>query len=239
LIHGVGYDLTYWDRQIEALYPDFDVVAFDLPAHGRSTGGPQQCTFGELTAIVASLIRKSGKRPVHLVGISFGGMIAQATVLAYPELIRSLTLMGTAARFSEAGRGAMRARAEAIRTGGMPAVLQSSLERWFTPETIERRPDIIDRVSQTVLGDDPAVQATIWNLIANDFDVYHRLGEIRCPALVLVGDRDPSTPISAATELAQGISGAELQILPDASHMVTLELPDAVNAALRRFLTAN
>ena len=100
LIHGVGYDLTYWDRQIEALLPDFDVVAFDLPGHGRSGGGPQQCSFGRLSAIVAALIREIGSRPVHLVGISFGGMIAQTTTLAYPELIRSLSMMGYCRRLS-------------------------------------------------------------------------------------------------------------------------------------------
>ena len=238
LIHGVGYDLTYWDRQIEALLPDFDVVALDLPGHGRSGGGPPQYTFGRLCAIVATLIREIGSRPVHLVGISFGGMIAKTTTLAYPELIRSLSLMGTAADFPETARNAMRGRAETIRRGGMAAVLQSSLERWFTPETMERRPDIVDRVSQTFLGNDPAVQAKIWELIANDFDVRDRLGEIRCPALVLVGDRDSSTPISAASALASGIVHAELQILPAAAHMVTLESPNRVNAALRRFLAA-
>ena len=102
-----------------------------------------------------------------------------------------------------------------------------------------RRPDIIDRVSQTVLGNDPAVQAKIWELIANDFDVRSRLGEILCPALVLVGDRDPSTPVSAASELARGIAHAEMQIVPAAAHMVTIESPNHVNAALHQFLTAN
>ncbi len=239
LVHAVGYDLTYWDRQIEALLSKVDVVAFDLPGHGRSAGGPQECRFDRLSAIVAHLIRETGAHPVHLVGISFGGMVAQTTVLAYPELIRSLTLIGTAARFSDPVRAAMRARADTIRNGGMASVLQSSLERWFTPETMERRPDIIDRVSKTVLGDDPEVQAAIWDLIANDFDVHDRLGEIHCPTLVLVGERDPSTPISASAALAEGIAGAEIQILPATSHLATIESPNAVNAALLRFIAAH
>ena len=238
LIHAVGYDLTYWDRQIEALQSAYNVVAFDLPGHGRSAGGPKDWSFDQAETVVARLIKMVSGQPVHLVGISFGGMIAQATVLAKPELVRSLTLIGTAPTFTEPIRVAMRARAEATRKGGMEAVLQSSLERWFTPETRVRRPDLIDRVSKTILGDDPTVHAAIWEMISH-FDVQNRLGEIKCPTLVMVGERDPSTPPSAAIVLAQSIKGAQLVMLPHTSHMANLESPDAVNSEMKRFLSAN
>ncbi len=238
LIHPVGLDLTYWDRQIEALRSDYNVVAFDLPGHGRSSGEPQDWSFDMAARTVAELIDSIESGPVHLAGISFGGMIAQATVLARPELVRSLVLIGTASTFSEPVRAGMRLRAETVRSGGMEAVLPSSLERWFTPDTMAARPDLIDRVSKTVLADDPAIHAAIWDIIA-DFDVSDRLGEIRCPTLVLVGDRDPSTPPSSAAVLAGGIPNAEMVIVPNTSHMVILEAPDAVNAEIKRFLAAN
>jgi len=121
----------------------------------------------------------------------------------------------------------------------MQALLQSSLERWFTAETMLQRPDLIDRISKTVLGDDPAVHAAIWDLIANDFDVQDRLGEIRCPTLVLVGEQDPSTPPAVASALARGIQGARMVVIPNASHMTNLESPNTVNEEIRRFLSAN
>ncbi len=130
----------------------------------------------------------------------------------------------------------MRARAETTRNGGMEAVLQSSLERWFTPETRRRRPDLVDRVSKTILGDDAAVHAAIWEIIA-DFDVHARLSEIQCPTLVLVGERDPSTPPAAAAALAEGIRGAKMVVFHQTSHMVQLEAPDAVNRELQQFLS--
>jgi 3-oxoadipate enol-lactonase len=238
LIHAVGYDLTYWDRQIEALQADYNVVAFDLPGHGSSPGGPQDCSFDKAAATVADLIEVVSSRPVHLVGISYGGMIAQATVLARPELVRSLTLIGTASTFPEAVRKGMRTRAEVIRAGGMYAVLQPSLERWFTPETRAQRPDIVDRVSKTMLADDPTVHAAIWEIIA-DFEVYSRLCEINCPTLVMVGERDPSTPPATASALAKSIKGASLVVLPSTSHMSTVEAPDAVNVELLQFLARN
>ena len=238
LIHPVGFDLTYWDRQIEALQPDYSVVAFDLPGHGRSSGEPQDWSFEYAARTVAGLIETVGAGPVHLAGISFGGMIAQATVLARPDLIRSLTLIGTASAFPDPVRAAMRSRAEAVRTGGMAAVLQSSLERWFTPETTRRRPDLIDRVTKTVLSDDPAIHAAIWDIIA-DFNVSERLGEIRCPTLVLVGELDPSTPPSSASALVEGIPNSRMVVLPNTSHIVMLEAPEAVNAEIKRFLSEN
>ncbi len=177
-------------------------------------------------------------RPVHLVGISFGGMLAQATVLARPERVRTLTLIGTASTFTEAARSGMRTRASLVRAEGMTAVVGSSLERWFTPEFRSVRPDIIDRVTKTLLADDPAVHATIWEMIAG-FDVHDRLGDIQCPTLILVGGLDPSTPPSAATALVEAIAGAKMVVLPGVSHIATVEAPDAVNSELLAFLTSH
>jgi 3-oxoadipate enol-lactonase len=235
LIHAIGYDLTYWDRQIEALQADYNVVAFDLPGHGRSPGEAKDWSFNFAAEAVAGLIEHVSDTPVHLVGISFGGMIAQTTALARPELIRTLTLIGTASTFSEPIREGMRARAQAVRAGGMEAVLQSSLERWFTPETRARRPDIVDRISKTILADDPEVHAAIWDIISR-FEVQDRLSAIKVPTLVLVGERDPSTPPAAASAIAERIPGAKMIVIPDVSHIVTVEAPAAVNAAMQTFL---
>ncbi len=238
LIHAVGLDLTYWDRQIEALQAAYDVVAFDLPGHGRSPGKPEDWSFDAAANMVSRLIESAAAGPVHLVGISFGSMIAQATVLARPELVRSLTLIGTAATFPVSVGTGMRARAKTIREGGMKAVLQSSLERWFTPRTMAQRPDLIDRVTKTILTDDAAVQAAIWDIIA-DLDFHDQLSKIKCPTLVLVGEHDPSTPPSIAAEMATSIPNAKLVVLAATSHMATVESPEAVNMELLQFLAAN
>ncbi len=234
-IHAVGYDLTYWDRQIEALHDTYNVVAFDLPGHGRSPGQAQDWSFDHAAATIAELIQFLSDKPVHLAGISFGGMIAQTLALAYPHLVRSLTLIGTASTFPQPARNAMKDRAQTVRAGGMAAVLASSLQRWFTPATIAQRPDIVDRVTKTILADDPAVHAAIWDIIAN-FDVYDRLAEIACPTLILVGEQDSSTPPAAASALARGIRGSRLVIIPNAAHILNVEAPFAVNAALQNFL---
>lgn len=238
LIHAVGHDLTYWDRQIEALSARYNVVAFDLPGHGRSAASPSGWSFAYAAQVVAGLITRLGVAPVHLVGISFGGMIAQVTALTYPEMLRSLTLIGTAPAFPQEVRQGMRVRADLVRTQGMNAIVPSSLERWFTPETREHRPDITDRMTKTLLQDDAATHAAIWDLIAG-LDLEHRLSEISCPTLVLVGEQDPSTPPAVASRLAGAIQRSFLIVIPEASHIVTVEAPVAVNAALLHFLAGS
>ncbi len=235
LIHAVGQDLTYWDRQIESLCSAYNIVAFDLPGHGRSPGTAEQWSFEWASETVAHLIEHVSSSPVHLIGISFGGMIAQTVVLDRPDLVCSLTLIGTASRFPDDARQGMRARAQAVRLGGMAAVLESSLERWFAARTRANRPDIVDRVTKTVLADDPGVHAAIWDIIS-DFDVHTRLGEVNCPTLVLVGELDPSTPPAMALALKQSIRDAIMIVIPDASHIVSVESPTAVNNAIHTFL---
>ena len=165
LIHAVGHDLTYWDRQIEAPSPSYNVVAFDLPGHGRSAINPSKWSGAYAAGMVADLSHELKASPVHLVSISFGGMIAQITTLTHPQMIRSLTLIGTASSFPEEVRKGMRARAREVRTIGIAAVVESSLQRWFAQETQERRPVITDRLTKTLLGDDPATHAAIWAMM--------------------------------------------------------------------------
>ena len=174
LVHPAGLDLTYWEHQIEALRDQFDVVAFDLPGHGRSPGGPADWTFEKVSLVLAQVIESTGARAAHVVGLSVGGFIAQALVTTQPRLVRSLSLIGTAPIFTDSGREALRSRAQAVYQGGMQAVIQPALERWFSSSTMKRRPDIVDRVTKTLLADDPSVHAAVWEMLST-FDVFQNL----------------------------------------------------------------
>ena len=238
LVHPVGLDLTYWAAQIEALCDTHDVVAFDLPGHGSSPGTPEDWTLDKAAGVLAQVIRSTGHDPAHVVGLSVGGMIAQALALSQPGLVRSLTLIDTAAAFPEQARAGMRERARMAREGGMQAVLPSTLQRWFTPGTVARRPDLIDRVTKTLLADDALVHAAMWDMISA-LDLVAQLPLISCPTLILVGEHDPSSPPEAAQVLADNIAGAEMHVVPDASHMAPLERPAEINAYLAAFLAGS
>lgn len=234
LVHPVGLDLTYWDRQIEALRDTHDVVAYDLPGHGGTPGTPADWTFDRAAATLGELVLSLGDEGAHIVGISVGGMIAQVFALRYPALVRSLALVGTAASFSDEARQAMRDRADTARQAGMAGVLPSTLARWFTPAFVAQRPDVVDRVGKTLLADDSAIHAAMWDMIAG-LDVAGELHRIQCPTLILVGDLDPSCPPTAARVLKYRIAGSRMEVLPDTSHMSILERPALVYEHLSRF----
>ena len=236
LLHAVSLDLTYWDAQFSALSQTHDVVAFDWPSHGRSGPLTGEVSFAGLAEVVAAVIEQTVAAPAHVVGLSMGSMVAQHFALNHPELVRSLCLIGSACTFADPARKALRKRAAAIRQGGMAAVLQASMERWFTPEFRQRRPDVIDRASKSVLACEPAAQAAIWDLIAG-LDTQERLAGLTCPTLVLAGSEDPSTPPAAARLIGERIPGARVEIVAGASHMATLEAPEAVSGLLDTFLS--
>ncbi len=235
LVHPVGLDLTYWGPQVDALCDLYDVVAFDLPGQGRSPGTPQDWSIPQAVSFLQQVVESTGSPAAHIVGLSVGGIISQAFAVAHPERVRSLTLISTAPTFSEQGREAMRKRAANVRQGGMQAVLQECLQRWFTEATVARRPDLIDRVTKTLLADDPEVHGAMWDMISA-FDIVSDLHRITAPTLIMTGELDPSSPPSSAKLLHQEIAASELHIFPGFSHMLPFEAPSVINDHLLRFL---
>jgi 3-oxoadipate enol-lactonase len=235
LLHSAGLDLTYWDAQLDALRRAHDVVALDLPGHGRSHGQAAEITIKTMSAAIAAAIADLETGPVHLVGLSVGGLIAQSITLDRPQLVRSLVLIDTAARFSPVGQATMRERADTARGDGMAAVLPGLFNHWFMPGTLAQRPHLVDRATKTLLHDDPDVHAALWEMIAA-FDVADRLTALTVPTLVLVGEHDSSSPISCAQHLRDAIPHARLQIVPDTAHLSPIESPDVVTNHIDAFL---
>lgn len=236
LLHPAGLDLTHWADQIDALRGRHEVVACDLAGHGRSPMDGREMSFARQASDATTLLDALGlTASVHVVGISYGSMIAQHLALAEPGRVASLALIGSAGDFPEPVRQGMRDRARRLRENGMAAVIDETMSRWFTDGTRRGRPHVIERATRTLLGDDAEAHALVWDTVSTH-DTTGRLEEIRCPTLILVGESDPSTSPAAARRLGRRISGARLAVLPDASHMVTLEQPALISAHLAAFL---
>ena len=237
LLHAVGTDLTMWGQQIEALHKSHDVIALDLPGHGLSDELIGEPSFTKFASAVAQLIESLAAGPAHLVGISFGGMVAQTVALAHPALVRSLSLIGTACTFAAPGRAALRERASFTRREGMRALAPLSLARWFTPEFSQRRPDVLDGISKLLYRQDAAFHAALWDLIST-LDTLAGLQASTLPAQVIVGAEDTSTPTAAAYLLAEALRTTNMQVIPGSAHFTNLEAPKAVNDLLLRFLAS-
>ncbi len=228
-------NLTMWDDQIAPLTAaGFRVLRYDQRGHGLTDAPEGPYSIRMFAEDVAGLLDALGLAKVHFVGLSMGGFVAQLMAIHHFEKIASLTLCDTACLMPPVSLWADRiATAQA---GGVAALADGTLQRWFTAPFHTSQPAEIARVRAMIEGSN--VQGYVGCAGAiRDMDQCALLGQIKKPTRVIVGEHDPACPVSAAEMLHQGIAGSDLVILRDAAHLPNIEQKEAFNAALLGFLT--
>ena len=241
LLHGHTLDLRVWDEIVPALLArGFRAIRYDQRGHGRSASPPSGYRWGDHAADLAEVIARIAGGPAHVVGLSKGGGIALELALRRPELARSLALIGPLvpdAPLSDELLASFKALAKAIRSEGPRAAIG---EVWLSHPliaTAAARPGARERL-EAMLRTFPAGEYLATQRDAPDraWKLTDRLGEIKTPTLIVRGAREIPDFVSSAERLATGIAGARLVIIPESGHLVPLEQPAAVAAALREFL---
>jgi pimeloyl-ACP methyl ester carboxylesterase len=166
-------------------------------------------------------------------GFSFGGMVAQTLAIEHREDVSALVASACGSTLSEEARAAVRGRGVAARQGGMQAVVESTLERWFTPEFRARGGDAAAR--ERLLRDDADSWAQTWDAIAG-LNTGPRLGELTMPTLCLAAEKDASVSAAAMETMAKAIPAATFEVLRGLPHMLFIEDPRGVAAAMDGFL---
>lgn len=234
-LHSVGLDSSWWDAQIDTFRDRFDVVAIDMPGHGLSDDMHGAPTFEALAKIVQDVLQTLDVEPAHIVGLSVGGMIAQLLAITSAHCARSLTLVGTACSIPDEMRGLLRERARVAKDADMALIAKLTIERWFTADFREARPDVIDRATISLLHRDQKFHSAMWEMVAG-LSLEDQISSITCPTLVVVGEQDISSPPPAAMQIARGISASRLEIMAGVGHFPPVERPAAFNALLNDFL---
>lgn len=236
LMHSLGADHSLWQDVMPKLADAYRVVAWDMRGHGRSQVSEQTPTFDDYAADFEGLLDHLGAQDAHLAGLSVGGMVAQTFALRSPGRARSLTLLDTtSAHPDEATRQVFRDRGAQAEREGMGAMVEGTLARWFTPESFQARPELMQRLRTMLEGCPPRGYSGACQAISR-INTTEQLGGIRVPTLVMVGEEDAVTPVAAAQTIAGRIPGAELEIVPNAAHLMPIERQDAFVARLRAFL---
>ncbi len=223
-LHGLGGSRTSWDAQLAVFDGSCRCVAWDMPGYGAAAPLAGPLTFAALADAVIGLCDAASLDQPHLVGISFGGMIAQHAVLAYPGRFASLTLLATSPAFGLDGTLAAdwrAARLAPLDRGLEPAdfadaVLRSIAGPSITDEALAGQRGAFERISAA------ALRRSIDCLVTHDTRA--RLHEIRLPTRVMVGELDAETPVAYARALADAIPDATLTIVPGAGHLLNVAL---------------
>ncbi len=232
LLHSLGTTLHIWDAQAAALSDRFRVVRPDLRGHGLSAVPRGPYSMEQMAQDAFALMDALGIARAHVAGLSIGGLIAQAMAQKAPERMQSLILCDTALAIPPPEM--WHQRAATVRAQGMEVLVETVLARWVTagfrtaPPALGLRAMLERTAPEGYAGAAEAIAGA-------DFTASAR--SVHLPTLVVVGDSDESTPPSAAKALAEAYWG-KLEIIPHAAHIPTMEQPEAVSAALRRFLVA-
>lgn len=227
LLHAVGLDLTWWSDVISKLPTDMPLAIIDLPGHGRSATPKKGSGFDSFARQILHHLDDAGIDSFHLCGHSIGGMIAQHLADIAPERILSLSLIATASTFPDETRIALRERATLIRTAGMAAISQPTIDRWFTEKFQATRPDVIERCQRTLQAVDAQVHAHMWSEIA-ELETAKMAKNFTITTQVIVGDEDIATPQICSRTIAEAVPQCDLHVLSGSSHMVTLDNPVAL-----------
>jgi 3-oxoadipate enol-lactonase / 4-carboxymuconolactone decarboxylase len=228
--NSLGTTLEMWDQVVRPLASSYRCLRYDTCGHGRSPARPGPVTVRMLADDLAGLLDALGIARAHVVGLSLGGMTAQSLAIHHPDKVANLVLMATAAYLPPAENWS--ARADAVRTGGMGAIVDAVMARWFT---LGIDPVRLANYRSLFLGIDPAGYAACC-LAIGAMDLRPALKRISAVTLVLAGADDPVTDVKMSRELAAGIAGARVAVIEKASHLLAIERPAETVAVLRGFL---
>ena len=233
--NSIGTTLEMWDAQAEALSAHYRCLRYDTRGHGRSTVADRSITINDLADDLAGLLDALSMPKAHIVGLSLGGMTAQAFTLRYPDRTTSLTLMATAAYLPPAE--GWEQRAVTVCRDGMAAISDAVISRWFTPPYPQDFPEKVASVRERFLQMDPRGYAVCCRVI-RDMDLRQDIGLITAPTLIIAGADDPATPVAMMEDIRARIADSELVVLPRAAHLLAIEQADRVNRHLLSFLGA-
>ena len=237
LAHAIGCDARMWQGLVPVLRDRFRVLAFDARGHGESPLTPRPYTLAGLADDFARALDKRAVGSAHWVGLSMGGMIGQAFALGHPGRLRRLVLANTTSSYGPEGPKMWEARAKAVTEGGMAAIKDMVMARYFSDEFRAAHPEVVEEAGRRFLQVPAEGYAACCDAI-RDLDFTTALGRIGARTLVIAGGKDAGTPVAMSQAIADRIPGARLAVIPGAAHLSAVEKKDEFNALVRQFLAA-
>lgn len=234
-VHGAGMDHIVWAMQARYFgHHGYSVLALDLPGHGASTG-PALESIEDLAGWLLRVLDAAKVERASLIGHSMGGLVALAAAAAAPDRIEKLAILGGSGAMPVAPALLELALADDPRAYELMVLwghhMGAQIGGHPTPGLwlMGGSQRLLARGAKGVLATD----LTACNAYSGGPEA---AAKVRCPALLVIGERDVMTPPRAGRALAQAIAGAEVATIPAGGHLMLVEQPDASLDALRGFI---
>ena len=238
--HGLLWSGRMFDDQVKALQDRYRCVTFDFRGQGQSEVTQGGYDMDTLSVDAAALIESLGCAPCHFAGLSMGGFIAMRLGIRCSELVKSLILMETSADPEpEENVGKYRLLGFVARWLSIGLVANSVMEIMFGQkfQNDPARADLRDEWRRRLLANHRVGITRALGGVVTRQGVYDQLDRIKAPTLIIVGDQDVATKPAKAERMCARIPGSKLVIIPGAGHTSSVEEPEAVNAAIKDFLS--
>lgn len=236
LIHGIGAARDTWRFVLPTLSQHFTCISYDLRGHGASPKPDGEFGLDDLVNDLEALRARLGIEQAHFAGHSLGGMIGPAYARAHPGRVLSLGLLSTAAFRTEDDSAKVWGVVKAMEEKGIPQVLGTLIDRWYTDGFVAAHRDIVDRRLAQVVGTDPEIFLNVFRIYAGT-EMAPWLHEVTARSLVLTGEFDGGCNPRLNEQIVAAMPNAELVILPEYKHSILLEAGDEVAGHMVRFLS--
>lgn len=229
-LNSLGTDLRLWDAVLPRL-PQIRAVRMDTRGHGLSDCPAPPYGMGALVRDAEGVMEALGVTGAVVVGCSLGGMMAQGLAVKRPDLVRALVLSNTAVRIGTAE--IWQERIAAVQAGGVAALAEATLARWFPP-AFHATGEIA--LWRNMLLRTPAAGYAGCAAAIGGTDFYTPLSGLRLPLLAIAGSEDGSTPPDLVRETAALVPDSRFELIRGAGHLPMVDAPAAYAAVLADFL---
>jgi 3-oxoadipate enol-lactonase len=232
--NSLATNLSMWDDQARALGRYFKVLRYDQRGHGKSEAPEGRYAFTTLLADVIALMDVLAIRRAHFCGLSLGGATALGLAQQHPDRIDHAIVCDSPCMSTPASAKQWEERMAAAKIGGMAALAEPTLQRWFPPKVYAANPPGVAKVRDMVQS--TPINGFIGCCAAlADHNFRSAVASVTRPVLFMVGEKDP--PNAVMREMHKELDGSQFIELADAGHISNIEQPEAFTHALEKFLT--
>jgi len=232
LSNSLGTNLHMWDEQVAAFTRHFRLVRYDRRGHGQSSVPRGPYSMDQLGHDVLAVLDTLGIDRINWCGLSMGGMVGMWLGAHAPQRLDRLILSNTSSYFAD--KAVWNGRIKLVREKGLAAVVDATMERWFTKEFRERTPERIAPIRSMFLATSVDAYVACGEAI-RDMNLRPLLGKITAPTLVIAGRFDMGTPLAMNEFIRDHVPGAKLVTL-EAAHISNVEQPQKYGEAVLGFL---
>ncbi len=237
LVHGLGLTRATWDDFVPALAQSYRVLSYDLCGHGESALPQETPSLTVLSDQLLALLNELGIAQAAIVGFSLGGMINRRFAMDHPARVSALVILNSPHEREPEAQALVEERAAQTDAGGPAANIDSTLERWFTPEFRKNSADVVTRIRTWVMANDPDNYTQHRQVLAHGvIELIRPMPPITAPTLVMTCEHDSGSTPSMSVAIASEIVGAETVIVPGLQHLGLIERPDLFIQPILGFL---